>query len=100
MELKLMVMYLFCNYYSFLLIALTVSSFVDLVKYVFTIPGVKYFLSERLSQDLLENFFGCQCQRGGTNENPTVQKILYKHYSPSYSELSMWRSEEGKLLRK
>lgn len=47
MELKLMVMYLFYDCYGCLLIALTVSSFVDLVKYVLTIPGVKYFLSER-----------------------------------------------------
>ena len=47
----------------------------DLVKYVFTIPGVHYFLSERLSQDPLEKFFGCQRQRGGTNENPTIQEF-------------------------
>ena len=54
---------------------LTVSSFVDLVKYIFTIPGVKEFLSERLSQDPLENFFGCQRQRGGTNKNPTAHEF-------------------------
>ena len=30
------------------------------------------FLSEHLSQDLLEKFFGCQRQRGTTNENPNV----------------------------
>ena len=53
----------------------TVSSFVDLLKYVFTIPGVTVFLSERLCQDPLEKFFGCQRQRGGTNENPTVQEF-------------------------
>ena len=62
LKLKLMVMYLFYDCYSCLLIALTVLSFVDLVKYVFTNPGVKYFLSERLSQDPLEKFFSCQCQ--------------------------------------
>lgn len=32
------------------------------------------FLSINLSQDPLENFFGCQRQRGGTNDNPTVQE--------------------------
>ena len=32
------------------------------------------FLSYNLSQDPLENFFGCQRQRGGTNDNPTVQE--------------------------
>ena len=45
----------------------------EIVQYVFTIPGVISFLSERLCQDALEKFFGCQHQRGATNENPTVQ---------------------------
>ena len=44
----------------------------ELVKYIFTIPGVKFFLSERLCQDPLENYFGCQRQRGGRHENPNV----------------------------
>jgi len=61
-----------CTCYSY---NFTVSSFVDLIKYVFTIPGVTVFLSERLCQDPLEKFFGCQRQRGGTNENPTVQEF-------------------------
>ena len=39
------------------------------------IPGVKVFLSERISQDPLEKFFGCQRQRGKTNENPNVQQF-------------------------
>ena len=51
----------------------TVKSFLELVRYIFTIPGVKFFLSERISQDPLENFFGCQRQRGGASENPNVQ---------------------------
>ena len=53
----------------------TVKSFVELVGYLFTIPGVTSFLSERLSQDPLEKYFGCQRQRGGTHENPTVQQF-------------------------
>lgn len=47
----------------------------DLVRYLFTIPGVTSFLSEKLSQDPLEKFFGCQRQRGGTSENPNVQQF-------------------------
>ena len=35
-------------------------SFVELVRYLFTIPGITCFLSERLSQDPLEKLFGCQ----------------------------------------
>ena len=47
----------------------------ELLEYIFTIPGVKVFLSERLSQDPLEKFFGCQRQRGTTNENPNVAQF-------------------------
>ena len=53
----------------------TVKSFVELVKYIFTIPGVKFFLSEKISQDPIEKFFGCQRQRGLTNENPTAHEM-------------------------
>ena len=53
------------------------KSFVELVKYLFSIPGVKLFLSERLSQDSLENFFGTQRQRGKTNENPNVKDFCH-----------------------
>ena len=48
-------------------------SFVELVRYIFTIPGVTVFLSEKLCQDPLEKFFGCQRQRGRVNENPNVR---------------------------
>ena len=51
------------------------NSFVDLVKYVFTLPDVKVFLSQRICQDPLENFFGCQRQRGGTHDNPNMQEF-------------------------
>ncbi len=47
----------------------------QLVPYVFTIPGVKVFLSKKLCQDPLEKFFGCQHQRGGVNKNPTVHEF-------------------------
>lgn len=45
------------------------------MRYLFTIPGITYFLSERLSQDPLEKFFGCQRQRGKTSDNPNVQEF-------------------------
>ena len=50
----------------------TVQSFVELVCYLFKVPGVSCFLSEGLSQDPLEKFFGCQRQRGGAGDNPSV----------------------------
>ena len=45
------------------------------MEYIFTIPGVEYFFSEQLCQDPLEKFFGCQRQRGKSNENPNVQQF-------------------------
>ena len=55
------------------------KSFVALVKLIFSLPEVKgeglAFLSMQLCQDPLENFFGCQRQRGGTSENPSVAEF-------------------------
>lgn len=48
----------------------------DLVKYLFTQAGVKLFLSERLSQDPLESFFGKQRQFGGGCDNPNVSQFI------------------------
>ena len=48
-----------------------------LVHTLFSLPEVKAekvsFLSGSISQDPLENFFGCQRQRGGTSDNPNVK---------------------------
>lgn len=52
-----------------------VKSFVELVRYLFSLPDVKVLLSEKICQDPLEKFFGCQRQRGGANDNPTVQQF-------------------------
>jgi len=53
-----------------------VSSFVELVRYIFTIPGVDSFLSEKLCQDPLENFFGLQRQQGRVHGNPNIYEFL------------------------
>lgn len=54
-------------------------SFVGLVRLLFSLPEVKgkdlAFLSANLCQDPLENFFGCQRQRGGTSDNPNVKQF-------------------------
>ena len=43
----------------------TAKSFVELVKYnLFTIPGVTVFMSNRIYQDPLENFFSQQGKEG------------------------------------
>ena len=62
-----------CVYVCICVLAL--KSFVELVRYLFSSPDVKVFLSEKICQDPLEKFFGCQRQRGGANDNPTVQQF-------------------------
>ena len=56
---------------------ITAKSFLELVKYLFGQPNVTSFLSQRTCQDPLENFFGCQRQRGGTHDNPNVQEFIH-----------------------
>lgn len=48
----------------------------EIVRYVFTIPGVTIFFSNRLCQDFIENFFGQQRQRGRTHENPNANQFI------------------------
>ena len=49
------------------------------MKVIFSLPEVQgkdlAFLSMHICQDPVENYFGCQRQRGGTNENPTVAEF-------------------------
>ena len=53
----------------------TVKSFVELGQFLLSVPGVSCFLSERLCQDPLEKFFGCQRQQGRASENPSVAEF-------------------------
>ena len=52
------------------------KSFIELLPRLFKIPGVTCFLSEKLTQDFLEKFYGCQRQKGRTNNNPTAHEFL------------------------
>ncbi len=65
---------------SFILVH-TAHSFIKLMEYIFTLPGICVFLSQRISQDPLENYYGCQRQHGGTHDNPKVQE--YQKNSPT-----------------
>ena len=51
-------------------------SFVELTEYLLSQPGVSFFLSNNISQDPLENFFGQQRQRGRVNENPNALEFM------------------------
>ena len=63
---------------SLFLFSLVVNAFVELIEYLFRIPDVSVFLSNRICQDPLENFFGVQRQRGRVNENPSAPEV-YKN---------------------
>ena len=75
-----------------------VKSFVETAKFLLTDANAKlFFLSERISRDPLENYFGQQRARGGRNENPNLQQCrCYQSskihcYRPSSWEL--WSQE-------
>ena len=48
----------------------------ELVRYIFIIPGVNSFLSQRVCQDALEQFIGSQRQRRGTHDDPNVLEFM------------------------
>ena len=55
-----------------------VNSFVDMARYLLSQGQDGLFvLSERISQDPIENYFGQQRARGGRNENPSVQQCIH-----------------------
>ena len=54
----------------------TCTSFLEFIPHIFKTEGIASFLSEKLSQEPLEKFFGCQRQHGATHENLTVAAFL------------------------
>ena len=48
----------------------------ELVHYLFSLPDVECFLSQRICKDPLEHFFGCQRQRGGVHDNLNAQEFF------------------------
>lgn len=51
------------------------------IGFLFSLPKLKgkklTFLSNNLRQDPLEQFFGCQQLRGGTNDNPNILEFCH-----------------------
>ena len=54
----------------------TVHSFVDMARFLLSNDENLFLLSERISQDPLENYFGKQRARGGRNENPNLEQCV------------------------
>ena len=63
----------YINFFSIL-----VSSFVELINYFVELPDFKgkYVLSERLSQDPIENYFGQLRSKGRWCQNPSVSDCI------------------------
>ena len=53
------------------------KSFVEMARYLLSQPGEKLLLlSERITQDPLENYFGMQRTRGRRCDNPSLKECL------------------------
>ena len=54
------------------------NSFVEMTRYLLSQPDSKdlFLLSERVSQDPLENYFGKQRARGGRCDNPSMKECI------------------------
>ena len=57
----------------------TVLSFIEMAKKLLQVPGVKFLLSERFTQDPLEEYFGRQRERGRRSDNPTADSFLHNN---------------------
>uniref|UniRef100_A0A7M5XIK1 Transposable element P transposase-like RNase H C-terminal domain-containing protein n=1 Tax=Clytia hemisphaerica TaxID=252671 RepID=A0A7M5XIK1_9CNID len=60
---------------------MTIHSFIDLTNTLLDEEGVSFLLSEKFSQDPLEEHFGRQRRAGGNNENPTYKQFLKQEIS-------------------
>ena len=54
------------------------NSFVEMTRYLLLQPDSEglFLLSERVSQDPLENYFGKQRARGGRCDNPSIKECI------------------------
>ena len=67
-------MFLSCQTYEGLVIS--VSPHIDAIKFLL-LEGFKYVLTERFMQDVLEDYFGHQRDKGKRSDNPTAQQFGY-----------------------
>ena len=57
-------------------LTIAVNSHVDAIKFLLS-EGFKYVLTERFMQDVLEDYFGHQREKGRRSDNPTAQQFGY-----------------------
>ena len=83
------------------LVNILVNSVVELIKYSLTcIPTVEYFLTEHLTQDCVEAFFGQQRMKHGYNDNPTVKTFIETTSSLRLQGSQALKPFRGNCMRK
>ena len=55
---------------------ITVHSVIEVCKFLLQ-GGMKYVLTERFCQDIVEEYFGCQHKLGRRNDNPDIRTFGY-----------------------
>ncbi len=53
-----------------------VNSFVEMTRYLLSVDPSSYLLSEKISQDPLEHYFGKQRACGGHNQHPSLDQCV------------------------
>ena len=56
---------------------ITVNSLIEVTKFLLT-SGMSFLLTERFTQDVLEEYFGRHCGLGRRNDNPTLTQFGYQ----------------------
>ena len=73
------------------------NSFVDLSKELLSIDSVKFILSEKFSQDPLEEHFGKQRRKGGCNDNPNLVEFGRQELGINVMRSEMLRDIKGNV---
>ena len=55
---------------------IAVNSHVGVIKFLLS-EGLKYVMTEKFMQDVLEDYFGHQREKGRRSDNPTAQQFGY-----------------------
>lgn len=70
-------------------------SFIKLGKELLQLDGVKFLLSEKFSQDPVEEHFARQRRKGGCNENPTYYQFQNQELTLNVMRSEMIRDLKG-----
>ena len=67
---------MFLSFQTYKGLKISLYSHIDAIQFLLA-EGFQYVLSERLMQDVLEDYFGHQRAKGGRSDNPTAQQFGY-----------------------